>query len=126
MAFAIARGHRPLVIPDAAKRRSLLVIPAEAESRDGGAYPMIVPEAASAAIRGKGQEVERAAALLPAQPCGLSGRVRWVARPVPALRFASDGMTRGFSSPAWGRWPKGPEGAGPTLCTKRTKSERRD
>ena len=87
---------------------------------------MIVPEAASAAIRGKGQEVERAAALLPAQPCGLSGRVRRVARPVPALRFASDGMTRGFSSPAWGRWPKGPEGAGPTLCTKRTKSERRD
>jgi len=35
---------------------------------------MIVPEAAPAAIRGKSQEDELVAALLPAQPfCGLSG-----------------------------------------------------
>ena len=35
---------------------------------------MTVPEAASAAIRGKGQEDAQVATLLPAQPCGLSGR----------------------------------------------------
>jgi hypothetical protein len=35
---------------------------------------MIVPEAAPAAMRGKGQEDELVATLLPAQPCGLSGR----------------------------------------------------
>ncbi len=34
---------------------------------------MTVPEAAPAAIRGKGQEDALVAALLPAQPCGLSG-----------------------------------------------------
>ena len=35
---------------------------------------MTVPEAASAALRGKGQEDELIAPLLPAQPCGLSGK----------------------------------------------------
>ena len=34
---------------------------------------MTVPEAAPAAIRGKGQADALVAALLPAQPCGLSG-----------------------------------------------------
>jgi len=54
---------------------------------------MIAPEAAPAAIRGKGQEDALVAALLPAQPCGLSGRMEGVDRAVPALRFASAGMT---------------------------------
>jgi hypothetical protein len=35
---------------------------------------MTVPKAASAAIRGKGQEDELVATLLPAQPCGLPGK----------------------------------------------------
>jgi hypothetical protein len=62
--------------------------------RDGGRNPMTVPEAASAAIRGKGQEGALVAALLPAQPCGLSGRWRGVSRPVPALPRLSPGFGR--------------------------------
>ena len=58
----------------------------EAAIRDGGAAnPGTVPEAAPAAVRGKGQEDAPAATLLPAQPCGLSGRMEGVACPVPAL-----------------------------------------
>ena len=59
----------------------------EAAIRDGGANPMSVPEAASAAIRGKGEEDALVAALLPAQPCGLSGRETLSA--VPSPLFAS-------------------------------------
>ncbi len=60
----------------------------EAEIGDGGAPNlMIVPEAAPGAIRGKGQEDARVAALLPAQPCGLSGRETLSA--VPSPLFAS-------------------------------------
>ncbi len=56
---------------------------------------MTVPEAASAAIRGKGQEDERAAARLPAQPCGLSGRGTFGRGPVPALPPAFAGVRPG-------------------------------
>ena len=45
---------------------------------------MTVPEAAPAAIRGKGQEDALVAALLPAQPCGLSGRMERVEGCVPS------------------------------------------
>ena len=54
------------------------------ESRDGGPNPTTVPEAASAAIRGKGKEDALVAALLPAQPCGLSGRMEGVECCVPS------------------------------------------
>ena len=55
---------------------------------------MTVPEAAPAAVRGKGQADALVAALLPAQPCGLSGRMEEVARPVPALPRLSPGFGR--------------------------------
>ena len=56
---------------------------------------MTVPEAAPAAVRGKGQEDAPAATLLPAQPCGLSGRMEGVACPVPALPPAFAGVRPG-------------------------------
>ena len=58
-------------------------------------HPMTAPEAAPAAIRGKGQEDAPVAALLPAQPCGLSGRMEGVACPVPALPPAFAGVRPG-------------------------------
>ena len=50
---------------------------------------LTAPEAAPAAIRGKGQATERAAARLPAQPRGLSGRMMRVEGPVPSRLSAS-------------------------------------
>ena len=68
----------------------------EAAIRDGGAAnPRTVPEAAPAAVRGKGPEDARVAARLPAQPCGLSGRMEGVACPVPALPPAFAGVRPG-------------------------------
>jgi len=45
---------------------------------------MTVPEAAPAAVRGKGQADALVAALLPAQPCGLSGMMKEVECCVPS------------------------------------------
>jgi hypothetical protein len=101
------QGGGELVIPDAAKRRSGTVVPPTLGPSRKRRPPL------------SGARVRRTRGSPPGSrlsPAGCPGG--WKGWPVPSRLFPrlSPGFGRddksGVSSPAWGRWPEGPEGAG--------------